>query len=228
MFCYHRNHRPVTSKGEIGREISASSPSSKTACNVAVTSRSRVSGITRVCRSNTVHSGKNRAQPRCHRSGGIGDIAHGRRWQSFSGEPDSRRPCALLPGLCGDEIDDEYQCFPRQAVTAVFTVCQTRRDDELAPPSDPHARDTFLPAGDEAVKRKADRFAPTPRGIELFSRVEVDADVVNLDDGAWLCFRTISNDKVSDDEFGGGFASRKFNLWFLHDTIFAGWPRARC
>ena len=104
-------------------------------------------------------------------------------------------------------------------MSARLAVCQSRRDDELAASADLHAWDSFLPTGDQTVQRERNRFAAIPRRIELFTSLEIHAQVVNLDLSTWLCFGAIANDYVGDHQFCGRFAARKFNLGFLHVLI---------
>ena len=89
-----------------------------------------------------------------------------------------------------------------------------RRDDELAATADLHARNAVLPTLDETLQRECDRLSATPRAVEFFATVVVDADVVHLDGASGHGFWSIADDQILDDELCGSWATGKFNLRF--------------
>src|SRR5262245_12501279 len=63
-------------------------------------------------------------------------------------------PARRASGVDRDEIDDEDQGGVRGDVRRLplGPVCQVRRDDQLAPTTDLHARDALVPALDHASR----------------------------------------------------------------------------
>src|SRR3954468_10509606 len=78
-----------------------------------------------------------------------------------------------------DQVDDEDEGLAAEEVASGRAVGQLRRDDELSPAADAHARDPVLPALDESAQRELDALAAVPGGVELLAVVVLDAHVVD-------------------------------------------------
>lgn len=104
-------------------------------------------------------------------------------------------------------------------MTAAFAVGQRGWNDKLSAATLFHARDTFLPASDQAVQAERDGFAPVPGGVKLLPSFEVNTNVVDLNLATRHSLGAVTNDEVSDHEFSWGVAARKINLRFIHRSI---------
>src|SRR5690606_14742538 len=112
-----------------------------------------------------------------------------------------------------DEIDDEDEGLATEEVAGSGgTVCEVRRDGELAATADLHTRDALLPALDEHAEGELRGLTTAPRRVELLARLEVDARVVDRDGRAGLRLGTVAHDEVMDLEFGGGGARGSVEL----------------
>src|ERR1700733_835569 len=93
-------------------------------------------------------------------------------------------------------------------------VSLRRWDDQLTPTADPHSGNTVLPSLNQPAQRKFDRLTATPRAVEFFAGLVVDANVVHLDGATRQGFGSVADHQVFDDELCGRGAARKFDLWF--------------
>src|SRR5215470_14979064 len=100
-------------------------------------------------------------------------------------------------------------------VPACRSVSEFRRDDELTTSADLHSGNALLPALDELVQRKVDRFATIPRRIELLPRLEVDAHVVNPNCRTSRCLVAVTNLDVGDHKFGRWLTTGKVDFGLL-------------
>jgi len=87
-------------------------------------------------------------------------------------------------------------------------------DCQLTPTADLHSRNAVLPALNEATQREFDGLAATPRAVEFFAAVVINADVVHLDGASGRGFGSIPDHQVFDDELSGRWAAGKLNLGF--------------
>ena len=85
-----------------------------------------------------------------------------------------------------DQVDDEDEGLAAEEVTAGGAVCEVRRDDELAPTADLHARDAVLPALDQTAERELDALTAVPGRVEFFAGLVLDTGVVDGDGVAGL------------------------------------------
>src|SRR5699024_6027781 len=80
------------------------------------------------------------------------------------------------------QVDDEDEGATSQPVTvARGPIRQLWRDHELATPTDAHARNPLLPPGDEPFELHGHRLGTVPGRVELLTRFEVDAHIMDLD-----------------------------------------------
>ncbi len=93
------------------------------------------------------------------------------------------------------------------------TVREMGWADELAAAAHLHSRDTLLPALDETLKRKLDRLPTTPAGVELFARLEVDAEVVNVDRCTRGSFGAAPLFDIDDHELSWFWSLEELDLW---------------
>src|SRR5690606_17910983 len=96
------------------------------------------------------------------------------------------------------------------------TVGELRGNGQLTPAADLHSRNAFLPACDQAGQGECDGLAAVPRRVELLARVELDTDVVDLDLGAGLGLRSVTDHQVLDDQLGGGGTLLEFDFRLAH------------
>ena len=107
--------------------------------------------------STAAHSGAGRSRART-RQVGVGDES---------------AAAAARPSADPEQVDHEHQRLTRldHAARAAVAVAQVRRDHELAPAADLHARHALVPAADHpaGAEREAERRAAVPRGVELLA-----------------------------------------------------------
>ncbi|MCW2747260.1 MAG: dehydrogenase, partial [Nocardioidaceae bacterium] len=119
-----------------------------------------------------------------------------------------------------EQVDHEDQSLARELVTASRgTVCEVRRDRELAASADLHTRNAFLPTPNEALKRKLDRLATVPGRVELVAGLKLHTEVVDLDRCAWLGFSAIADNDVEDLEVDGRFAAGELNFRLVSHNL---------
>jgi hypothetical protein len=81
-----------------------------------------------------------------------------------------------------------------------------------------------LPTLDQTGQRKLNGLSTTPGRVELLAGLEINAHVVDLDNGAGQCFVTLPHNNIFDHHFGGFRSHLGLNLGLggVH-ALFLSW-----